>query len=107
MLIGGFSAITATLVLAAPAAAVPEGWSSPDDVNPVMAAFVIVGGPLALALLIAAAVYVPALVRGEQIGRPGAPTVENQWLGGPRRSAAELAGPDSEGSQAGGASARW
>jgi len=30
-----------------------------------------------------------------------------QWLGGPRKGTAELAGPDSEHSEAGGASARW
>jgi hypothetical protein len=52
------------------------------------------------------AVYVPALVRGERLA-PGAPLVENQWLGGPRRSAGELAAPDSDSSEAGGASGRW
>ena len=48
----------------------------------------------------------PALARGERIA-PGAPAVENQWIGGPRKAAGELAGPDGEGSEAGGAGARW
>ena len=62
--------------------------------------------PLLLFVLIALAIYVPALVRGERI-TPGATSPENEWLGGPRRSAAELAGPDTDHSEAGGASGRW
>ena len=65
-----------------------------------------VGIPLLLFVVIAVAVYVPALIRGERIA-PGAPAVENQWLGGPRKTAGELAAPDTESSEAGGASGRW
>ena len=64
------------------------------------------GVPLLLFVLIVLAVYLPALVRGERV-KPGAPAVEDQWFGGPRKGTAELAGPDNEDSQAGGASARW
>ena len=63
------------------------------------------GVPLLLFLGIALAVYVPSLVRGESIA-PGAPAVENQWLGGPR-STAELTGPDADADDTGGASGRW
>ena len=63
------------------------------------------GVPLLLFLGIALAVYVPSLVRGESIA-PGAPAVENQWLGGPRTTA-ELSGPDADADDTGGASGRW
>lgn len=101
---------TATLVaLAGPASAdVAEDWTGepPTDVDAWHALLVLGAIPLGLALLIAALIYLPALVRGERVA-PGAPAVENQWIGGPRRTTAELAGPDSDESQAGGASARW
>ena len=93
--------------MAAPASAeVPEGWSDPEPVSALHALLVLVGIPVGLFVVIAVAVYVPALVRGERIA-PGAPAIENQWLGGPRKGTAELAAPDSEESEAGGASARW
>ena len=101
------AAVVLPLAAAAPASAdVPEGWSDPDSVSVLHALLVLGGVPLALFVLIALAVYVPAMARGERLA-PGAPAVENQWLGGPRKSAGELAGPDSEDSKAGGASARW
>ncbi|MEI5672603.1 MULTISPECIES: hypothetical protein [Nocardioides] len=97
----------ALVAVAGPASAdVAEGWSTPDDVDAWHALLVLGGIPLALGLLITALVYVPALVRGERVA-PNAPAVENQWIGGPRRTTAELAGPDGDESQAGGASARW
>lgn len=95
------------LALAAPAsAAVPEGWSDPDAVDPLHALLVVLVVPAALALLIVAVIYLPPLLRGESV-KPGPPTISNQWLGGPAKAAGELAGPDGEQSQAGGASARW
>lgn len=97
----------AGLALAAPASAdVPEGWSDPAGVDPFHAALVVVGIPVGLALIFAAIIYLPPLLRGESVA-PGAPQIENQWLGGPRKSVGELAAPDGEESQAGGASARW
>ena len=60
----------------------------------------------ATAMASAADFYVPPLVRGERIA-PGAPPVQNQWIGGPRKTTAELAAPDTDESQAGGARARW
>lgn len=84
---------------------VPTGWDQPPDVDMVHAILLLGGVPLLLFLGIALAVYVPSLVRGEPM-RPGAPAVENQWLGGPR-STAELAGPGTETDDTGGASGRW
>jgi len=96
-----------SVVLASPSGAeVPEGWSDPQPVPVLHALLVLAGIPLLLFVAIVLAVYVPALVRGERLA-PGAPGLENQWLGGPRKSTSELAGPDSEESEAGGASARW
>ncbi len=101
------AALSVAVLTAAPAAAeVPTGWSDPDPVDPVFVLLVAVGLPLLGALLITAMVYGPPLARGERVA-PGAPEVENQWLGGPRKATGELAGPDGEGSQAGGASGRW
>jgi hypothetical protein len=70
-------------------------------------ALLLLGGiPLLLFALIMLAVYVPALVRGESIA-PGAPAVENQWLGGPRTATAELGAGDEQDPGSGGASGRW
>ena len=85
---------------------VPIGWSDPPDVNMVEALLLLGGVPLLLALAIAIAVYVPSLVRGEPI-TPGAPAVENQWLGGPRAGTAQLSAPATEDTETGGASGRW
>lgn len=84
---------------------VPLGWPDSGDVDGLQALLLLGGVPLLLFIGITIAVYVPALVRGEPL-LPGAPTVENQWLGGPR-STAELAGPDAEPDETGGASGRW
>ncbi len=101
------TAVSLALLTAAPAAAeVPTGWSEPEAVDPVHVLLVAVGLPLLGALLITAMVYGPPLARGERVA-PGAPEVENRWLGGPRKATGELAGPDGEDSQAGGASGRW
>jgi hypothetical protein len=85
---------------------VPIGWSDPPDVNMVEALLLLGGVPLLLFLTIAISVYVPSLVRGEPI-TPGAPAVENQWLGGPRTGTAQLAPPATETTETGGASGRW
>ncbi|MBB6626747.1 hypothetical protein H5V45_05365 [Nocardioides sp. KIGAM211] len=101
-------ALAAPLALAGPAGAdVPEGWSqNPEDVSTLHALLVLGGIPVLLFLLIVAAVYVPALIRGESV-TPGGAEVEDQWFGGPRKGTAELAGPDTDESKAGGASGRW
>jgi hypothetical protein len=96
----------ASVPLAAPASAdTPASWER-EDIDVLEAVLVLGGIPLALCVLIALAVYVPAMVRGERVA-PGATSPENEWLGGPRRSAGELAGPDTDSTEAGGAGARW
>lgn len=87
-------------------AAVPEGWDKPDGVDKLHALLLLGGIPVLLFVGIAVLTYLPSLIRGERLA-PGAPAIENQWLGGPRKGTAELAAPDSEESDAGGASARW
>ena len=85
----------------------PIGWSeNPVDVNMVEALLLLGGVPLLLFLAITVAVYVPSLVRGEPI-TPGAPPVENQWLGGPRTGTAQLSAPTAGDTETGGASGRW
>ncbi|WP_164519526.1 hypothetical protein [Nocardioides ferulae] len=93
--------------VAAPAGAdTPEGWPAEPDVDGLHALFVLGAIPLGLCLLLAALVYLPAMARGERVA-PGAPEVENQWLGGPRKEPHELTAPEAEDSHTGGASARW
>lgn len=99
------SLMAASVLLAAPAtASVPEGWSDPEPVDTLEALLLLVGGPLLLIVLITLAVYLPSLAKGES--RTGTGTAR-EWFGGPRKSVAELAAPDSDDSKAGGASARW
>jgi hypothetical protein len=101
------AASAAILGVAGPASAdVPEGWAQPYHVSVLHTLLIFVGIPALLFALIALAVYLPSLLRGDRI-KPGAPTVENQWFGGPRKGTAELAAPDTEESKAGGASGRW
>lgn len=102
------AATTGLVALAAPANAdVPVGWSDHREPFNMLNAILILGGiPVLIFVAIVLAVYIPPLVRGERVA-PGAPALENQWLGGPRQGAAELAGPEAEESEAGGASARW
>jgi len=104
---GLFALAGTSLLLAGPASAdVPEGWPDSPAVEPLNAILVLVGIPVLLFVGILIAVYLPALIRGERVA-PGAPSVEDQWLGGPRASLGELAGPDTADSAAGGASGRW
>lgn len=97
-----------SVLLAGPASAdTPADWPDTDPVDPMHVILLLVGVPVLLFVLIVAAVYLPALVRGESVKPGGADPVEDQWLGGPRREPSELAAPDTEASAAGGAGARW
>jgi len=99
--------LVAGAALAGPASAdVPEGWPEAPGVDTLSMLGLFVGVPVLMAIVIAAFMYVPPAVRGESI-KPGSGPVTDQWLGGPRRSAGELAAPDGEQSRAGGASGRW
>jgi hypothetical protein len=100
------AAVAMPVLAAAPAVAdVPEGWSDPDPVSPLHALLVLGAVPLALFLLIALAVYVPGMVRGERVS-PGGSQVASQWFGGPRGGTQELEARDGAG-ETGGASGRW
>ena len=92
------------LLVAGPASAeIPEGWSDPDEVGFLQLLLVIGVIPLALAVLIALAVYLPAMARGENV-KPGAETAD-EWFGGPRSGAAQLEARDAGGT--GGGSGSW
>jgi len=94
-------------LLAAPAHAdVPQGWAPVTDVDDLQALLLLVGGPLLLFVLIAVAVYLPAMIRGEKL-LPDHSGGEAQWIGGPRQGVAELPAPDGDDSRAGGASGSW
>lgn len=98
------AATAVTVLSASPAGAeVPEGWSDPEEVG-ILSLLLVVGAiPVGLAVLIALAVYLPALARGERLA-PGS-QAPDEWFGGPRRSTAELESRDA--GQTGGGSARW
>ena len=85
---------------------VPEGWAEVTSIDGRSALMLLVGAPLLLFVLIALAVYLPAMVRGEKL-LPDYSTGDAQWIGGPRQGVAELPAPDSDDSRAGGASGRW
>ena len=100
-------AIAAVLVTAAPASAdTPEGWPKEEEIDFVEMLLIMGGIPLLVFLVVVAMIYGPPLARGESV-RPGGEQLESQWLGGPRKSAGELAAPDTEDSNAGGAGGRW
>ncbi len=105
--VSGFvGAVVATGVAGGAASAdTPASWETPPDVDPGFVLGVLVGIPVLLFVAITVAVYLPALVRGENV-TPGGQGAEDQWLGG-RRTAGELAAPDTADSEAGGASGRW
>ena len=94
-------------LLAAPAHAdVPEGWSEPEEIDSLQALLLLVGGPILLFALIALAVYLPAMIRGERL-LPDHSAGEAQWLGGPRSGTHELASAEPDESRTGGASGSW
>jgi hypothetical protein len=84
---------------------VPEGWSNPPEVDALEALLLLAGVPLLLFVVIALAVYLPALARGEKV-TPGAKTVEDQWFGGPRPGSRELPA-SAEAEETGGARGSW
>lgn len=105
--VAGLWLAAVSVVTAAPASAdVPEFWPEPDEVGTLEVLLLLGGLPLLMFVVITFLVYAPSVVRGERIA-PGHQVPENQWLGGPRKTTGELAGPDTEDSQAGGASGRW
>ena len=95
------------IATAAPASAdTPEGWPEEPSIDVVEMLLILGGIPLLVFLAVVALIYGPPLARGESV-RPGGEQLESQWLGGPRKSAGELAAPDTEDSKAGGAGGRW
>jgi hypothetical protein len=119
MLARPLAVITVALVLpltyaAAARADVPEGWEVPDDVSFMHTLLVLVLIPLGCMVLLALAIYVPPVVRGESVA-PAGVRADDQWFGG-RRDAHESAHQaieqrretgDKRGDETGGASGSW
>ena len=109
-------AVALPLTYAAAASAdVPEGWSDSEPVSPLHALLVFVGIPLLLTVLLALAVYLPSVVRGESLAPAGA-RAEDQWFGGRRDADKALsaspsgrpaAGELGSAEETGGASGGW
>lgn len=93
------------VLVAGPASAsVPVGWGDPlPPIDALQTILIFVGIPVLLFVLIAAAVYVPAVVRGERIN-PN-PEAGSEWFGGPRSDHELESGATVE--ETGGASGRW
>jgi hypothetical protein len=101
-------AVALPLTYAAAASAdVPEGWSDPDDVSFLNALLVLGGIPVLCIVLLALAVYLPSIVRGESMGPAGA-RADDAWFGGRRDAerALESRKPDA-GDDTGGSSGSW
>lgn len=102
--------VAGTLVLAAsgPASAdVPEGWETPDPVDPAHALLVLGGIPLLLMVVITLLVMASGRRRREERVSVAGHAGEDHWFGGPRQGTAELSGPAEHDSATGGTSARW
>jgi hypothetical protein len=91
----------------AASANVPEGWTPPDDVSFMHALLVLGGIPLLVTVLLALAVYLPSVVRGESLAPAGA-RAGDEWFGGRRdaEKALEQRRPDTT-DETGGASGSW
>lgn len=101
--------VSGALVLAAsgPAGAdVPEGWDTPDPVDPTQALLLLGGVPLLLIVVITLLVFASGRRHGERVPATGHAT-EDHWFGGPRQGTAELSAPTEDDSATGGTSARW
>lgn len=104
--LGALVAVVAALLLldVSPAMAdVPQGWSDPEPMSWGHLLVVIAAIPIGIAVVISVLAALPGLVKGE--GLTAGSSAE--WLGGPRTGTSELAAPDGEASEAGGASAQW
>ena len=101
-------AVALPLTYAASASAdVPENWSDPDDVSFLRALLVLGGIPVLVIVLLALAVYLPSIVRGESVAPAGA-RADDAWFGGRRDAerALESHKPDA-GDDTGGSSGSW
>ncbi|MFT4286711.1 hypothetical protein [Nocardioides sp.] len=103
---GALVAVAACVVAGAgPASAdVPAGWAPETHMSWGHLLVICVAIPVGVGVIISLLAALPGLLKGESL-TGAAPAGE--WLGGPRKGTAELAAPDGETSEAGGASAKW
>jgi hypothetical protein len=91
----------------AASADVPDGWSDPADVSFMHTLLVLVGIPLLCFVLIALAVYLPSIVRGESVA-PAGVRAGDEWFGGRRDAEMALEQRRTDTSdETGGASGSW
>ena len=90
----------------AASADVPEGWSNPPDVSFLHALLVLGGIPLLVIVLLALAVYLPSIVRGESVAPAGA-RAGDEWFGGRRDVDRAIAARQGGADDTGGASGTW
>ena len=96
----------------AASADVPERWSDPDDVSLLHSLLVLGGIPLAVIVVLALAVYLPSVVRGESVAPAGA-RADDEWFGGRRDTTKALesgtkdTSPSGVTDETGGASGSW
>lgn len=83
---------------------VPVGWSDPAPVDPLHVLWLLVGIPVAIAVVTVGLIYLPPLARGESVA-PGAAN-HPEWISGPPARKALPAASDEE-SSTGGASGQW
>ena len=98
--------------LAAPAlAAPPESWQRPDNGPLLGDLLVLVGIPLAIALVLTLLTYLPSMIRGQSDHPELAFQESSEWFGGPRKgldaATARTDGHEGTSSDRGGASASW
>lgn len=96
-------------LLAVPAyAAAPETWEDPDNGSTIELLLVLVGIPLGVIALIALAVYLPSMIKGQSSGSALAFQERAEWFGGPRKGVDAAAEPEPQSAEGkGGASAGW
>ncbi len=94
--------------LAAPAFATPpESWEDPDNGSALELLLILGGIPLAVIALLALAVYLPSMMRGQSSEPALAFQQRSEWFGGPRKGVEGTPEPTAQSEDKGGAGGRW
>jgi hypothetical protein len=100
-------AIALPLAMAGSASAdAPENWSHPAHVSLIHAILFLGGISLGVIVLLALAVYLPSIVRGESVAPAGA-RADDEWFGGRRDATKALESGRTTADETGGASGSW
>lgn len=94
--------------LAGPAiAAPPNTWESPDNPPAIQTLLYLLGVPLLVFAVTWVLVYLPSMMRRDSATPAVAFQQRSEWFGGPRDGAEAAAQRPADGSEKGGAGARW